>query len=271
MYTGNESSCPFLFVGIPRKPLKGLCLPRLGDRSVFFFSPFCRSTLSPSPEPVVFTHGGAYWRYDPRALRVPPKLTPCDVKSFFSIPETPGRSWWRHGSAYTHIHGTGTCGLVFKGLKLSPNVIVYTHTLARTAVLLHTPFAEAIIVRLGGFLCTRARVHPARRNPFTYDICWKITAATGVKGEEGDWQAARQRPGGFVFSKGGHVDTCIKVPNLNLGSFATICPSLIELSIDSVLQQPSILSLLMLPTYKCRYAYTQFDNISVRFHVKQTL
>lgn len=108
-------------------------------------------------------------------------------------------------------------------------------------------------------LHARARVHPASRNPFTYDICWKITAPTGVEGGEGgEWQAARRRPGGFVFSKGGHVDTCIKVPNLNLGSFATICPSLIELSIDS-LQQPSILSLLMLPSYKYRYAYTQFN------------
>lgn len=71
--------------------------------------PFCYFSLhiayTPSSKPVVPHTVVQYGRYDPRALRVPPKLTPCDVKSFF-YPRNTRLVLWRH-YIYIYINETG--------------------------------------------------------------------------------------------------------------------------------------------------------------------
>lgn len=184
----------------------------------------------------------------PRALRVPLKLTPRDVKSFFLFPKTPG--WSCDVTVYTCTRARAgrvcACGLVFKGLELSAKTYYCTRP-----VLLHTTLRRCYYYTIRRqWLSLRARAPGATTlllRIFVGKLPRRPVVSKERKRKRGGMAAScaltTARWFCFVFFQGwarGHV--CSKVPNPNLGSFATICPSLIELPVDS--QQPSILSLI---------------------------
>lgn len=186
----------------------------------------------------------------PRALRVPLKLTPHDVKSFFFLfPKTPG--WSCDVIVYTNIHARAgrvcTCGLVFKGLELSAKTYYCTRP-----VLLHTTLRRCYYYTIRRrWLSLRARA----RAPGATTLLLRIFVGKLPRRPVVSKERKRKRGGTaascalttarwfcFVFFQGwarGHV--CSKVPNPNLGSFATICPSLIELPVDSHSRQSCLL------------------------------